>query len=596
MTTAADRSAPRRWTLCKPQASVVAKLARQLGVDELVATLLVNRGIEDAETARPHLQPKLDRLHDPADLPGMQAATERLAKAIAEDETVLVHGDYDVDGVTGTALLVSLLRTLGGKVEWHVPNRLADGYAFGGHSIARAREVGASVVLSVDNGTSSGETIAQLSKLGIDTVVTDHHEPPAGELPAAVAIVNPKLAGSSYPFRELCGSAVAFKMAWGLARHIGGEERVPARLRDFLVDAMSLVSIATVCDVVPLISENRILARYGLKSLERAPTVGLRALLQATQLAGRPLSAEDIGFQIGPRLNAAGRLGSADLALDLLLCQEPAQAASLARQLEALNQKRRQIEQELSEVAFAEAERFSDPKQWPVLVVAGQGWHSGVIGIVASRLTEAFSRPALVIALDGEIGRGSARSVPGFSVLEAMHGGADLMTRYGGHEQAAGCELPAQAVELLRDAVCVRARSMLADPSLKLAGVAGVAGARELSVDCEISLTSMTAERMHALSSLEPYGSSNPEPVLLSRDLRLAEPARAIGSNADHLLLQVRRGDTVLKALGFGQARRLSELRMGVPLDLVYTPHWNTFRGETKLELRMRDFRVGVDS
>jgi single-stranded-DNA-specific exonuclease len=439
----------------------------------------------------------------------------------------------------------------------------------------------------VDNGTSSAETIGALKRIGIDTVVTDHHEPPAGELPEAVAIVNPKLAGSTYPFRELCGSAVAFKLAWGLARRIGGEERVPARLRDFLVDAMSLVAIATVCDVVPLVSENRILARFGLKALERSPTVGLRALLQVTGLHGRPLTAEDVGFQIGPRINAAGRLGSADLALDLLLAEEPARAGELARRLDAINQERKDIEREISALAFRQAERFADAERWPVLVLADEGWHSGVIGIVASRLTEAYARPALVIALENGLGRGSARSVDGFSVLDAMHGGAQHMSRYGGHEQAAGCEVRADSVEALREAVCQRAREMLRSND------GSSQGQREEVIDCELALGDMTRERMQSLSGLEPFGSANSEPVLLSRDVRLAEPARVIGGNGDHLLLQVRRGETVMKALGFGMGRRSAELGMGVPIDIVYTPRWNTFRGETSLELRLRDFRVG---
>ena len=581
--TSSTQTIPRPWRMLAPEPATVAKLVRDLGVPEVVAVLLVNRGFRAEGEARLHLDPELKRLHDPFLLPGMRAATERIARAIQGGERILVHGDYDVDGVTGTALLMKLFGKLGADAAWHIPNRFTDGYSFGQHSIDRVREVGARVVISVDNGTSEVETIGELQSMGVDVVVTDHHEPPRGALPQAVAIVNAKLDTSNYPFRELCGGAVAFKLAWGLCQQISGATRVRDDLRDFLIDAMGYVAIATVCDVVPLVDENRILARFGLKALQHSREPGVRALLEVARLDGRRLVAEDVGFQIGPRINAAGRLASAARAVDALLASDEREARKLALALDAMNQERRRIERELVVEARREALRFPDHERHPVLVVAGQGWHQGVIGIVASRLVESERRPAIVIGLDGARGRGSARTVPGFDVLEAMRGASEHMLRFGGHAQAAGCELRADAVDDLREAVCARARELL--------------GGREhvapqLVIDGELPLARLDETLMRQIDRLEPFGERNDKPLLLARDARLAEPAQVIGESESHLLLRLRRGERVLKALAFGRAERLSELRMGTPLEVVYTPRWNTFRGETSLELVLEDFRA----
>ena len=346
-------------------------------------------------------------LHDPFGLPGMEEACERLARAIRDKENVLVHGDYDVDGVTGTALLTRLLRQVGARVRWHIPNRLVDGYSFGEHSVRRARETESTVVISVDNGTSAGETIGQLNDIGVDTIVTDHHEPPDGPLPDALAIVNPKLHESTYPWRELCGGAVAFKLAWGLAQHLGEGRQASAEMKKFLEEACAYVAIATVCDVVPLLDENRVFARYGLRALGSSTNPGLRALCQTAKLDGRTPTAEDVGYQIGPRINASGRLGSAQRAVDLLLAETDEHARALARELDGLNDRRKTIEREvLAEAQQVVEDSLSDPDQHPVLVLAGQGWHQGVVGIVAARLVDRYHRPAIVIGLDGAEGRG----------------------------------------------------------------------------------------------------------------------------------------------------------------------------------------------
>jgi len=571
------------WRLREADPRSIERLVRTRNLPEPMARVLVARGHVDPALVQTHLDASLFALHDPALLDGVAAAAGRIARAVREREVILIHGDYDVDGVTGTALLMRLFRLVGARAEWFIPNRFQHGYSFGPHSVEEALAREAKVVVSVDNGTSAAVTIAALAEHGIDTIVTDHHEPPLGPLPAAIAIVNPKLAGSRYPFRELCGAGVAFKLAWGVCQEISGARRVREDLRLFLADAMSYVAIATVCDVVPLIDENRVLARRGLAALEQTTNPGLRALLEVAELEGRTLVAEDVGFKLGPRLNASGRLGSAETAVKLLLATTQSEARALARELDAMNDERREIEAKLLEAALREAARFPDPREHPVLVISGQGWHQGVVGVIAARLVDRLHRPALVIGLDGESGRGSARSVLGFSILEAMHGGAAHMQKYGGHAAAAGCEVRADAIDLLREAINVRARELLA----------GAAHAHlPLWIDGEVPLTAMSAELMRALDRLEPFGAQNEKPVLYAPDVRLAQPARTCGADGSHLMLHVRQNASVFKAMAFGMGSRAGELEFGKPLHLAYTPRWNTFRGQTNLELFVRDFRT----
>jgi single-stranded-DNA-specific exonuclease len=574
-----------QWRLHRPDPGRVRDLAREHGLSGVTAALLTTRGIDSGAAARAHLEPRLSALHDPGLFPGMRAASARLSRALAERETILVHGDYDVDGVTGTTLLMRLLRRLGARAVGHIPNRFTDGYSFGAHSVEKARASGASLVISVDNGTSARATIAELLALGIDTIVTDHHEPPAGELPPALAIINPKLAGSSYPFRELCGGAVAFKLAWGLCQELSGAAKVREELREFLVEAMGYVAIATVCDVVPLVDENRVLAHHGLRVIEGSKNPGLRALLRVAGLAGQRLEGDDVAFKIGPRLNAAGRLGSAQTAVDLLLCEDEASALAAAAELDRLNEQRKLIESDVLRAALRAAEPFADAHEHPLLVVAGQGWHQGVVGIVAARLAERYARPALVIGLDGELGRGSARSRPGFDVLAALAGGAAHLERYGGHEQAAGCDVRASSVDALRAAVCERARELLARQGLEVPA---------LWIDGELPFALMNDGLMREIDRLKPFGERNERPLFLSCGLRLGEPARVVGSDASHLQLRLRAGAHELRGMAFGLARRASELQMGSDVHAVYSPRWNTFRGETKLEIEVLDFRTGA--
>ena len=572
----------RTWQVRSHDASRVHDLARRANLPSIIAQLLVGRGFEDPDEVSAFLEASPMGLHDPKLLPGVTEGAKRVIEAVEKGETILIHGDYDVDGVTGTAILVRALRLLGGRVEWHIPNRLTDGYSFGPHSLEVAQRLGATLVISVDNGTSAHAVIAELASHGIDTVVTDHHEPPDGPLPQAIGIVNPKLHGSTYPFRELCGGAVAFKFAWGLAQAIEGTSRVRPEIKSFLEDATALVAIATVCDVVPLLDENRVFARFGLKALETTSHPGLRALLAKCSLTGRRLTGDDVGFQIGPRINASGRLGSAKTAVELLLADDIEEARRLAAKLDELNVERKRIESDVLVEARAQAREFADRDEHPILVLGGDDWHMGVVGIVAARLTEEFGRPAVVIGTHDGVARGSARTIEGFNVLEAMKGAADVFERFGGHAQAAGCELDPARISEARDAMESRTREILASAPLE---------APALEIDSEIAFEDMTPELMRQLDRLEPYGQENERPLLLARAVHLEAPPRILGRDQTHLMLRLRRGNHTLKAMAFGMAKRAGELRLGSRIDLVFRPKWNTFRGETNLEVELVDFR-----
>ncbi|TAJ21567.1 MAG: single-stranded-DNA-specific exonuclease RecJ [Planctomycetota bacterium] len=603
------RGRARPWIRREVDARVVDELARKLAVSRVTATVLAARGHAEPARAQTHLSASPSGLHDPAALPGMRAAVERLARAVRDREPILVHGDYDVDGVTGTALLVRLLRLVGANAHWHIPNRLVDGYSFGPHSIEKARETGARVVISVDNGTSAFDTIAELASLGVDVIVTDHHEPPLahpvhGALPPALAIVNPKLAGSTYPWRELCGGAVAFKLAWGLCQELSGAQRVRPELKAFLEDAMALVAIATVCDVVPMRDENRVFARQGLKFLGATRHPGLRALLDVVGVSGRPLTSDDLGFAIGPRINASGRLGSASRAVELLLADDPAVARKLAGELDKLNAKRKEIEQEVLAQAREKARAFADAREWPVLVVDGIGWHPGVVGIVAARLVEEHGRPAFVLGVEpsssgvaangasgshaaagasGLVAKGSGRTWGAFDLLACLRAGQPLLVRGGGHAQAVGLEVDSAHIPALRDALCAHAREVLN-------GAAHAPSA--LHVDCDVTAAHIDEPLLRDLERLEPWGTGNEIPVLASSQLELADEPRVLGADQSHLSLKVRHGNRFLRAMAFGMGSRREEFAGARKLELAFTPRWNTFRGNTSLELLVHDFRA----
>ncbi len=560
------------WTLdTPPDRDRVRRLAADLGLPELVCRVLVARGFDGEEVARAYLRPLIEHLHDPTLLADADRAVTRLEAAIRSGERILVHGDYDVDGIAAAALLSSWLERLGARVQPFVPHRLKDGYDFGPAGLAAARALGASLIVTADCGTVAFETVDEAAGDGIDVIVTDHHTP-GDRLPAAVAVVNPKRADCSYPNEGLCGTGVAFKLCQLLASRHGLPD-------DELWPSLDLVALATVADLVPLEGENRALVRIGLRALARTARPGLRALIDRSGLEGT-LDAGQVGFILAPPINAAGRVDDAKLGLALLTSDDQAEADGLAGRLLELNRERRDEDDRTLTAAVEVLSETYRPSEHFGVVVSGEGWHPGVIGIVASRLVERIHRPVVVVALDGVSGRGSARSIPGFDLYASIHSCRDLLDRYGGHRQAAGLDVRRDRVPALKDAFNRVAQGMLA----------GVEPRPAIRADVEVSLAELTADVHRYLRYAGPFGIGNRRPVFLSRSVRQVQPPKVAGAN--HLKLSVEQDGTAFPAIGFGLADRMAPASLGAgPVDLLFQLRENHYRGRTTLQLRLLDVR-----
>jgi single-stranded-DNA-specific exonuclease len=553
--------------------AAIAALVAQLELPEAIAAILVRRGYAEPESAKSFLRPRLELLHDPWTMPDMEAAVERLSAAIDRGERILVHGDYDVDGVCGTSLLTRALRALHAVVEPFVPNRLEHGYDFGPAGLAAAQERKCTLVLTCDCGISAQATVAAAAEAGIDVLVSDHHTPPP-ELPPAVAVLNPHRSDSSYPEKLLCGAGVAFKLLQALYVSRGREVEDLYRYLD-------LVAIPTVADLVPLTGENRILTRFGLKVLARTPNPGLRALLHTSGLKpGRPVNAGQIAFVIGPRLNAVGRMGDAMRGVRLLLTDDQAEAAVLAAEVDAENKIRQEVDRATLETAKQMLEDSFDPATQRAIVLASPDWHPGVIGIVASRIVEQFYRPTVLIALDGASGRGSGRSIPGFHLYDALKACESLLVQFGGHRAAAGLQIRSSEVGAFRDALNSVAAERLTPDVLRPL----------LRVDHELPMSEVSAELWRFLAHFGPYGQGNPKPVFLARDVALRGPPQLVGQ--DHLRLRLEVGDGATpEAIAFGQAAELEWLSESSRVDLAFQIGVREWQGIEHVQAQVIDIR-----
>jgi single-stranded-DNA-specific exonuclease len=563
----------RRWVFPPaPDRAAAERLGRELRLPSALCALLVQRGFAEPEAARGFLRPHAAQLHPASALAGMGDAVARLRRARDARETVLVHGDYDVDGICSTALLVRALRRMGLRAEPFVPHRLRDGYDLTTAGVAAARAAGATLILTCDCGIVAHDAVRAARAAGIDVVVTDHHTPGA-ELPDAVAVVNPNRADCGYPGKGLAGVGVAWKVCCALADELGFPQ-------DRLTPYLDLVALATIADVAPLSGENRALVRWGLRVLQDTPNPGLRALLAATGLAGRELSASQVGFVLAPRLNAVGRMGEALRGVRLLLTDDEAEAEQIATELEAENRARQSVEGETLRAALGGLETGYDPERDRGVVLAAEGWHPGVIGIVASRLVERLHRPVVVIALDGTgDGKGSGRSIRAFDLHAALAGCAEHLVRFGGHRVAAGCSIRPERVDGFRDAFAARARAVLADDDL----------VPEVRVDLELELRHCDLDLARMLRHAGPFGSGNPTPVFAVRAVALAD-AREVGQG--HLKLALASAGTRLDAIGFGMAGRMAEPGFGaLPMDVAFKLEENHYRGRTSLQARLVDLR-----
>ncbi len=564
---------PTVWTLGDPDPAASERIRRELALHPAVARLLVQRGIAEPDDARRFLRPSLADLHDPLLLADLEPAVERLLQAVANRERIVVHGDYDVDGVSATVMVRRALGLLGGDVDHYIPERLTDGYGLLAQTVERLHARGVRVIVSVDCGIRSSEAAERARALGVDLIITDHHEPGA-TLPAALAVVNPRRADCPYPDKHLAGAGVAFKLVQALCRRTGRTGWLPAFAK--------LAAIGTLADAVPLRGENRVIARVGLDGLTAGPnSVGLQALLDASGLAGRRVESEDVAFRVAPRINAAGRMQSADLAARLLLAtgrQQAALAQQLAEELDGENVRRRAEEAVIAAAAQRAVGEDPQADDARLLVVWGEGWHRGVIGIVASKLVETFARPAIVLSVDGATARGSGRSVPGFDLLAALEQCADLCTRFGGHRQAAGLELPAERLPELRRRLGAHARARLGTEEL----------VHRLEIDDTLTLTDIRRPLVEGLRALEPFGSGNPRPVFRATRVEVIDGPRTM--KEQHLRMTVRQGGARFRAVAWRAADRAAFFeahRAG--LQLAFSVVENTYQGHTSTELTVAD-------
>ncbi len=558
--------ARRLWEVRSVDNDAARLLAADLGICNTTARVLVGRGMSTPASAERYLAPGLDELHSPFEFAHMGAAVDRLQAAIASGDRIAIHGDYDVDGISGSVLLATVLRHLGGDVEVILPHRLTDGYGFNPSGVDRAQRAGARLLVAVDCGITATDACEHAAQLGIDVIIVDHHLP-QGELPRAVAILNPRLEDSGYPEPDLAAVAVAFKLARAML------ERADTKASG--LSMLKLVALGTIADLVPLRGENRTLAVHGLAGLADTVNPGLQALMRVAGVDPRRVTAGDVAFRLAPRINAAGRVGHPDDAAEMFMTDDAAVARRLAGRLEQLNADRRELEQQVS----TEAIEASGKEGGLIVVVAGEGWHRGVIGIVASRLVERTGRPSMVIAIEGSEAHGSARSVPGFDVTAALESAAPLLESYGGHKQAAGFRLAADRIDDLRDALGEHAAGF--DPK-DLEAV--------LTCDDELHADDVTMVLALELERLEPFGIGNPRPRFLCQDLRLAGPAQVLKSQ--HLKLRVHSGDSVISALAWRRGELAEKLAGATAIDVVATLKVNRFAGRLEPQLEIQDLRA----
>jgi single-stranded-DNA-specific exonuclease len=555
---------PLRWVVTPaPDATTVRELATGLNLPEPLAGILVQRGYGAPDDARRFLRPSLTELSDPLAMKDMDRAVELIVAAVKTKTPILVHGDFDVDGQCASALLTRALRLAGGNATAFVPHRLRDGYDFGPAGLAQAQAIGAKLIITCDCGITAVEAVAEAKRAGIDVIVTDHHLP-GPVLPPADAVIDAQRSDDRSGATNLCGTGVAFKLMQALVPALGLSPNLPLHLLD-------LVALATVADVVPLVGENRILVKHGLKLLADSRWVGVRALVETAGLNGKAIRAGHVGFILGPRLNAAGRIGDASEGLSLLLTDDPVEAMVLARRLDVLNSERQLIDQRILDQVLDQLSQTGALDS--VIVLDGEGWHPGVVGIVASRVVERYGRPTFLIAFDGDIGKGSGRSISRFNLHAALTKCGDLLERFGGHHMAAGLTVRRDNLGAFRARFAGVARQLLGPDDL----------GPEQRVDLEVPLAQATADFERLARHLEPCGAGNPTPVLGVRGVRFSRRA-IVGSG--HLKGMLEDGAAQLSAIGFQWADRAAGLGEG-PVDAAFRLELNDYQGFNTLQARL---------
>lgn len=560
----------KRWVIARHDHAAAKRLAAAVGVSPLCAALLIARGYDTEETAHRFLNPSFEHLHEPTLLYGLAAAGERIRRAIAAGETIMIWGDYDVDGTTGTTLLRKVIKMLGGKSTYHIPNRFTEGYGLNISALEKAKADGVKLVITVDCGIRSFEPLEWARANDLDVIVTDHHlsDEQRGN-PPAFAVVNPNQPACSYPDKNLAGVGVAFKLAHDLLRRAGLDHEVS--------DLLKITAIGTVADVMQLTGENRAIVALGLRDLPKTTNLGLKALMEASDCRS-DMTSYHIGFRIAPRINAAGRMDVARDVVELFECDDFGRARELAKRLDDRNRERQKTQQQITELALQECAQFSDAR---FVVVTGDGWHRGVIGLAASKIAERLYRPTIVLSNDNGVAHGSARSIPGYHLLEALESCAELFEQFGGHAAAAGMKIKISNIDVLRQRLCDHALQ-LSDEHL----------VPKLNIDAHVSSDTMSLDIVEELSKLEPFGAGNPKPVFVTKDLYLTDEPYVMKDKHLKMWLSNANGKRFEAVWWDGvECAKQRTLRRGTGIEVAYTAEANSWQGNTRLQLVVEDLR-----
>ena len=561
------------WQIREQDSISQDRLMKAISISPIIAQLLVNRNIKIVKDAEFFLNPSLLNLHDPFLMKSMAQAVARIKRAISGKEKILIYGDYDVDGISATALLSTVLKRLKADVDTFIPSRLEDGYGLSAKNLSSIHKRGIELIITVDCGITAIVEVDILNSLGIDIIITDHHTP-GDKLPDTDIILNPLQEGCSYPDKNLAGVGVAFKLASGL---LGKDD-------NWLYEQLDLVSLGTVADVVPLIGENRILVKNGLSELTHTKKEGLRALIEESYLKGKEITSYHVGYILAPRINAAGRLGKPEVSLELLLTDNPKQASELAKMLTKENRSRQKMEDVVLRQAMARIETEVDFTRQRVIVLEGENWHKGIIGIVASRIVDRFYRPTVMISMDGDEGRGSCRSIRNFNLVNALSECSDLLKRYGGHKNAAGLTIDKMSLNGFKEKMNFIANERISDENL----------IPSIKIDTEIPISSLSKDLLEDLDSLGPFGFGNPRPVFTSQNLKIRNVPQVLRRST--LKMWVTDGNITAEAIGFNMADSLPSDPLKQRIDLVYSCDLNTYKGITSIKLQIKDMRVNLPS
>ena len=564
-----------RWSLLNPDQNTVSSVKKTFRTSEVIARVLTNRKILNPNLARPFFTPNLDMLHNPYLMQDMDKAVERVLTNINSGKPIMVFGDYDVDGTTGAAALYLAFQKFGADVTYYIPDREKEGYGLSYHGIEVAKDIGIDLIITCDCGINAFVQVDFANEQNIDIIITDHHTTDT-ELPKAHAILNPKREDCGYPFKGLCGGGVAFK----LITAIGNELNIP--LTDY-EEIIPLITLGTAADVVPIKDENRVIVHHGLNILENLEKPGLKTLLELAGLKGH-ISVEQLVFSIAPRINAAGRIGDANRAVELLVTDDQDKARLLAKELDNENKRRQIIQQAVVDEALLKVNAEADLKNENALVLANAGWHPGVVGIVASKIKEEFNRPTIIIALENGSGKGSARSVAGFDLYEALTACKTHLDDYGGHPMAAGLTLSNKKLEDFKKAFINFANERLTEENLQAT----------LTLDSEIALQDITPRFMEFLDKLSPYGPGNMRPKFAIRNAEIAGAPKVIGKTGEHIRFKIRQGLKSCSAVGFGLSNKYEMLITGQPVDIACVVETNEWQGNTSIQMNVRDIKRAV--